>query len=154
VSGGGDADADVGAELAELAARPGLRIAGIEALGLPAGPHPVAFFVPSELGAETLDRLLADHLGDDFLDVVPDGFGDDPETGLRRWTQHHLEPIAIVGAPDTFAIGPGAADALPSAAVLFLDRRVTPAPVLGWNRSPVHRLVPVAPALGELDVRG
>ena len=73
---------------------------------------------------------------------------------LERWTQHHLEPIAIVGAPNTFAIGASAADALPCAAVLFLDRRATRAPVLGWNRSPVHRLVAVAPALGELDVRG
>jgi hypothetical protein len=146
-------DRDV-AELGELAARPDLRIGGVEAIGLAPGAHPVAFFVLDDVGAETLDRLLGDHLGADFLDVVPDGFAADPETGLRRWSRDLLEPIAIVGAPETFELGPTCADALPSAAVLFLDRRSTPASVLGWDRSPVHRLVTIAPALADLDVRG
>jgi hypothetical protein len=141
------------AALAELAARGGLRVGGVEAVGLPAGAHPVVFFVLDDIGGETLDRLLGDHLGADFLDVVPDGFDADPETGLRRWTRDGLEPIAIVGAPETFELGHGVADALPCAAVLFLDRRSAPAPVLGWDRSPVHRLVPIAPALADLDVR-
>ena len=141
--------------LAELAARGTLRIGGVEAVGLEAGGlHPVAFFVLDEIGAETLDRLLGDHLGADFLDVVPDGFVADPETGLRRWTKDDLEPIAIVGAPETFELGPGIADALPCAAVLFLDRRTTPGAVLAWNRSPVHRPVTIARALADLDVRG
>jgi len=136
------------------AAGEGRVVSGLdEALGLGGGAHPVAFFTLRELDADLVDRVIADHLGDDFLDVVPGAFALDPETGRRRWQHAGLQPIAIIGAAETFDLGPTVAEALPSAAVLFLGGEGAAAAVLGWNRCPTHRLVPVASSLSELDVR-
>ncbi len=144
-------DPDTDRLLEELAGRSGLAVAGLGELGLGEGPHPAAFFVVAQLAEVAVDRLLADHFGDDFLDVVPDAFERDGE-GRRRWTREGLEPIAIIGGAETFDPGPTLDDALPGAAVLLLDRRASPATVLGWDRVPVRRLVPVAPSLASLTI--
>jgi hypothetical protein len=138
--------------LDDLVGRAGLAVGGLEELGIGAGPHPTAFFVLRRLDAASVDRLLQDHLGDDFLEIVPDAFVRD-ETGLRRWRRDALEPVALVGVPGTFDLGSALDDALPCAAILFLDRGATPPSLLGWNRSPVHRLEVLAPALADLDLR-
>jgi hypothetical protein len=138
--------------LDDLVERVGLALGGLGELGLGAGPHPTLFYVLRRLDAASVDRLLHDHHGDDFLEVVPGAFDRD-DAGMRRWRREALEPVALVGVPGTFELGSSLDDALPCAAVLFLDRGASPPSVLGWNRSPVDRLAPLAPALADLDLR-
>jgi hypothetical protein len=118
-------------------------------LGLGAGPHEACAIAWSELGPDDADRLIVDHLGDDLLAVVPGAFDRDP-LGRCAWRREDLEPIALVGGPGMGALGPTWRDALPSSAVLFLDRRVDPPAVVGWDGSPVRGLVRVSDSLAEL----
>ncbi len=119
-------------------------------LGLGAGPHSVCFVDWEELTPELADRFITDHLGDDFLDAVPETFWRDDTTGRAMWLRPHLAPLALVGGPALCELGTSWADAGPASAVLFLDQSTSPAQVLGWDGSPLGGLVVVAPALGAL----
>ncbi|MCA9679902.1 MAG: hypothetical protein KC464_33030 [Myxococcales bacterium] len=141
---------DTDARLAELAGRTGLTATGLGALGVGDGPHPVVFFRLAELPDGDADRVLHDQLGDDFLDVVPGAFTAAPGEP-RRWAHPDLEPIAIVGGAETFAIGPTLGEALVAAAVLLVDRRAEPATVVGWAGAP-QPLVAVAGSVAALAV--
>lgn len=62
----------------------------------------------------------------------------------------HLEPLALVGEPGMKQLGGSWRDALPSAAVLFLDHASDPPRVVGWDGNPWRGVVPVADSLDEL----
>ena len=119
-------------------------------LGLGAGPHSVCFVDWEELTPELADRFITDHLGDDFLDAVPEAFWRDDTTGRAMWLRPHLAPLALIGGPALCELGTSWADAGPASAVLFLDQSTTPAQVVGWDGSTLGGLVMVASALGAL----
>ena len=108
----------------------GLELPG-DPLGLGAGPHE-ACALPALTPAE-VDRLILDHVGEDLV-----------------WSRTELEPIALVGAPGMKQLGPAWTDALPAAAVLFLDHRAHPAAVVGWDGNPMRGLIRVADSLDAL----
>ena len=66
------------------------------------------------------------------------------------WSRTELEPIALVGAPGMKQLGPAWTDALPAAAVLFLDHRVHPPAVVAWDGNPMRGLQRIAESLDEL----
>jgi hypothetical protein len=119
-------------------------------LGLGAGPHAACAIPWSSLTSEDIDRFLVDHLGDDFLAVVPQAFCYDAERGASAWMHADLEPLALVGDLGMKQLGRTWRDALPAAAVLFIDHRSDPAAIVGWDGSPVRGLVAVAPSLADL----
>lgn len=134
--------------IAALAGQTGLTLAA-PALGLGVDRLPVSFFVLGELDDADVDRLIADHLDDDALVVLPGAFVRGPD-GLRRWARTDVEPIAIVGRAETFELGATLADALPASAVLLHDR--DHGAILGWDRVPTNAPVTVSATLTELDV--
>ena len=87
-------------------------------LGLGPGPHSVCFVDWDELTPEQADRFITDHLGDDFLDAVPETFWRDDTTGRAMWLRPHLAPLALVGGPALCELGTSWADAGPASAVL------------------------------------
>jgi hypothetical protein len=111
-------------------------------LGLGPGPHAACAVDWSALSPDDADRFAVDHLGDDFLTVVPGAFERD-DLGRRIWRRTTLEPIAIVGGADLRELGRSWRDALPAAAVLFLDHASVPPAVVGWSGNPLGRLVAV-----------
>lgn len=108
----------------------GLELPG-DPLGLGPGPHE-ACAIPALTSAD-VDRLILDHIGQDLV-----------------WSRTELEPIALVGTPGMKELGTSWKDALPAAAVLFLDHRSHPPAVVGWNGNPMRGLVRVAGSLDEL----
>jgi len=108
----------------------GLHLPG-DPLGLGPGPHE-AYAIPP-LAPEELDLLVYDHLA-----------------GAPRWSPAELEPLALIGAPGMKQLGSRWQDALPAAAVLFLDRRVDPPAVVGWDGNPLRGFVRIADSFDEL----
>jgi hypothetical protein len=108
----------------------GLHLPG-DPLGLGPGPHEACAIPP--LAADELDRLIDDHLA-----CAP------------AWSPADLEPIALVGPPGMKQLGPRWQDALPASAVLFLDHRLDPPAVVGWDGNPLRGFVRIADSLDEL----
>ncbi len=95
------------------------------------------------LDDRAIDRLLGDHLGDDFLEVVPGAFVRGAD-GLWRWRATDLVPVAIVGDETTFELGRTLADALPAVAVVFERSGELGGERVSWNRNPACGLVPIS----------
>jgi hypothetical protein len=108
----------------------GLHLPG-DPLGLGPGPHEACAVPP--LGPEELDLLVYDHL-----------------QGAPAWSPAELEPIALVGTPGMKQLGPRWQDALPAAAVLFLDHRLDPPAVVAWDGNPLRGFMRIADSFDEL----
>jgi len=119
--------------------------------GLGPGPHPACAIEWGQLAADDVDRFLVDHLGDDFLAVVPAAFWRDSEGGRCAWVRADLEPLALVGTPGMHELGASWRDAPRAAAVLFLDHRSEPPVVVGWDGSAVRGLLAIADSLDALS---
>jgi len=119
-------------------------------LGLGPGPHPVAFVDWAGLDADDKDRFVVDFVGEALLEVVPAALS--PGVAGRRavWLSPDLVPLAVVGGPGMRELGDDWRDALDVAAVLFLDTRVDPPAIVGWDGNPCAPPVDVAPSLDEL----
>ncbi len=129
----------------------GVSLSG-DPLGLGPAPHEACEIDWPAQDAADVDRFIVDHLGDDFLAVMPGAFGPDgDDPGRWVWRSSDLEPLALVGQPGMKRLGPTWRDALPAAAVLFLDHRHEPATIVGWDGSPVRGLVAIAASLADLS---